>query len=987
MGLLSVSGVQVDITGNLAPLRRDLQAAERELGAFSRRVSGTGTGAGTGSFSAATTSAHSFFGSLRSGAQDIFFMTNAASQMYAAFSKPFRAADDLAQMGYAAERARIALTNATGSAAEYERWIRAVKTATHGTVTETEAAGLAYQSLRLGLARSADEAQEFVRVATIIGAASPQLSGVGDAISEISLTIANMSWRRLDQLGLSVTETKARMEELMALNSDLSKEEAFQQSVMEGLTQQANMLGDELLEVGAKTQRWKIEWNELKTDIGWKIGQGFDSAIYSAETLVEVMHTLSDDPWKIRIIAEMAGFPQWAIDALEAASTGQGDITNRYDAALGRQQSQIRGGMYPALPGSALAPSGVPPVAIPNPMDLAALEQAQLAGVIVPPELMVDIERYYEEYYAAQERAQTAAFQKEREQFENRLLRMYGTGGGADIAMLISGLILRGSALAPEVKRDINDYYTAYYAAQEDAALRARAQADQRMRVTQYRPGSATLGAGALELPATFPRSPYGAAMTQHGMPGTQFFPAGLGLPTDRSGRPVGYQDWYWEQYYTRGGWQGGGLASWEIDPTLKATRERLAALRAERQLRAFRAAEAASMAEVYPGGGAGRYAGLSPFMGMAGGLMTMFDAAEMARQQQLLADWKAARAPAPRAESLEEQFGIAPDRIDVEVLSLIEGKLDDLGVTGDEAAEAMRYFEYQTGQVTGTAELFDYHLDLLAERLKTGELNSVEFADQLARLSQTDLSGLNKMFEPFIERRDWGGLDQLLEGLEKLSLNQLIAIQSAVEHPPQEWWKIGPETGIEIPTRPETGTGLSPLQQLADDAFAARDALQIMSDEGVGAAETFATEATGWFETWSSDSLTYVDTLKSGLDEIEAKIAHLTMAPFVVTLKVNEPGGGGGGGNSGGVGQQYGIGEWATGGYTGDGPAGEVAGLVHRGEYVVPRGGALVLDRKSESGGPTIIVQQLNTFGDWRGAVRQLEQAARDAGYRLVVR
>ena len=70
-----------------------------------------------------------------------------------------------------------------------------------------------------------------------------------------------------------------------------------------------------------------------------------------------------------------------------------------------------------------------------------------------------------------------------------------------------------------------------------------------------------------------------------------------------------------------------------------------------------------------------------------------------------------------------------------------------------------------------------------------------------------------------------------------------------------------------------------------------------------------------------------------------------------------------------------------------GDGPPGEVAGLVHRGEYVVPRGGALVLERNSGGSSPTIVVQQLNTFGDWRNAVRQLEQAAQDAGYRLKVR
>lgn len=132
---------------------------------------------------------------------------------------------------------------------------------------------------------------------------------------------------------------------------------------------------------------------------------------------------------------------------------------------------------------------------------------------------------------------------------------------------------------------------------------------------------------------------------------------------------------------------------------------------------------------------------------------------------------------------------------------------------------------------------------------------------------------------------------------------------------------------------------------------------------------------------------MTYIDTVDSALGGIETRIGRLTGQPFVVTLSVTGGGEGGGGGTrrTGGAGVG-GFAEFAGGGYTGDGPAGEVAGVVHRGEYVVPRGGALVLE-SGRGGGPTIVVQQLNTFGDWRNAVRQLEQAARDAGYRLEVR
>jgi len=56
-------------------------------------------------------------------------------------------------------------------------------------------------------------------------------------------------------------------------------------------------------------------------------------------------------------------------------------------------------------------------------------------------------------------------------------------------------------------------------------------------------------------------------------------------------------------------------------------------------------------------------------------------------------------------------------------------------------------------------------------------------------------------------------------------------------------------------------------------------------------------------------------------------------------------------GGSSG-----YGTVQYADGGYTGDGGKYEVAGVVHKGEYVVPQGGALV----SSSGEDTQIMKEI---------------------------
>lgn len=68
--------------------------------------------------------------------------------------------------------------------------------------------------------------------------------------------------------------------------------------------------------------------------------------------------------------------------------------------------------------------------------------------------------------------------------------------------------------------------------------------------------------------------------------------------------------------------------------------------------------------------------------------------------------------------------------------------------------------------------------------------------------------------------------------------------------------------------------------------------------------------------------------------------------------------------------------GGFASGGYTGDGPAGEVAGMVHRGEWVVPRGGALVM----EGGGDTYnVTVYANSAAEGRAAADSFEQRIRE--------
>lgn len=834
MGLLSIAGVMVDISGNLDPLRRDIRQAERELGNLGRNLGG-GVGA-SGNFASATNQARGFFNTLRSGAQDVFFMANAAQQMYAAFSKPFGIADDLAQMGYQAERSRIALTNMLGSAEEYEKWIRAVKDATKGTVTETEAAGLAFQALRLGLASTSDEAGEFVRVATIIGAASPQLSGTADAISEISLTIANMSWRRLDQLGLSVTEVKDRMEELQRLNADMSAEEAFGKAVLEGLTEQANILGDEMLEVGANTQRWKTVWEDIKTDVGVRIGEGFDGAIVAAESLYEIIRSIVENPWKALIIF---GVDYEDAEAAWLIGSFMWQMTKEF--VKGKAQ--------------AVADIIFPNLQIGEPEGIVEPEDLQIVEPEGPP-LMFGLGRY-------------------------------------DSMLLSAQLALEGYGVTAETQAKIDRYFEQYYAAQERAIRKAAKPA---------------------------PISPE------------------------------------------------------ELIPEItQAQIERLRQQQRDAQIRRFREADAASYADPRRG----RFGGIGfGWYGVTEAVQMLPDMVEMARQRQAYEDMLVRRAAPPRAQSLDEFFQISPDRLDTEVYGVMARALRDVGVNAEVAAEAMKLFEWQTGMTTPTAELFNAQVDVLTQKLNTGEITAAQFAEAMARLAQTDLSPLAILWEADLNAGDWEAVTNTIERLSKIDLDFLhlmtspmseAGLRTDTEAMQRDMWEPG-EAVIRTAERAQT-----PLQQMRSEAESVTSAVQAINTEGSAALEEFSINGPAWFATWSSESLPYVQTIKNELTAIEDQIGRLVGSPFVITLETRRvdttP--------PAGAGARYNYAQFEQGGYTGDGSG--VAGIVHKGEYVVPRGGALVLEGRRSSGlqinGGTFIIQGVQNV---QQLYDELQQVAR---------
>jgi len=232
-------------------------------------------------------------------AQNLFYLGNSAKIVYGAFQQVLGTAQEWARMGAQTERSAYALRVYAGSAEEAEKWTRAIQTAMRGTVTEGEAAAQAYMLMKFGLADSAEEAGEFARMLSVVAAANPQLGGTENALSQIQLTLANMSFMRLDQLGLSVDQVKRRMEELQRAMPGLSREAAFQQAVMEGLKEQADKLGDGMANVTLKQDQLNARSREFKERFGKTVNEALETGAGAALDLYDALVLLTSEPWTV----------------------------------------------------------------------------------------------------------------------------------------------------------------------------------------------------------------------------------------------------------------------------------------------------------------------------------------------------------------------------------------------------------------------------------------------------------------------------------------------------------------------------------------------------------------------------------------------------------------------------------------------------------------------------------------------------------------
>ena len=200
----------------------------------------------------------------------------------------FNYAKEIAALDTSVSRASKAFEIMSGSANEAEKRLRAIQSASGGTVTEFQAIQIANQATSLGLAKTSGEFEKLTRAARAVTFVSPVIHDVQSAISELALASSNLSFRRLDQLGLSVTEVKTRMSELKAANSGLDDSQAFLAASVDALNSKFGGLLNSTEAQAGGVERLSTAWENFKAAIATgKLGEMINKELTDAAFAIE----------------------------------------------------------------------------------------------------------------------------------------------------------------------------------------------------------------------------------------------------------------------------------------------------------------------------------------------------------------------------------------------------------------------------------------------------------------------------------------------------------------------------------------------------------------------------------------------------------------------------------------------------------------------------------------------------------------------------
>lgn len=243
-----------------------------------------------------------------------------------------RYAVSIGQMSEQADRSRQAVIALAGSTAEANNIIAAIQDAGGGAISQLDATGFAARALALGLADSAEEAALFTRTVTVLGASVGK--DATESFDQLQLAIANLSFERLDSLGISASAVRVRFQELKQAGVEAS--EAFRIAVLEEAADRLHTLERAGFDASTGTERLGAAYADLSLTLGQQFAPAYQAG---ADALAEGLRWIDSNIEGLMSLSAFIGqiaslptiIPRAAIGSLIDTSDELDKVINRMD--------------------------------------------------------------------------------------------------------------------------------------------------------------------------------------------------------------------------------------------------------------------------------------------------------------------------------------------------------------------------------------------------------------------------------------------------------------------------------------------------------------------------------------------------------------------------------------------------------------------------------------------------------------------------------
>lgn len=167
-------------------------------------------------------------------------------------------------------RQQVAAVNLAGSQEKLNELLAVYDRVTGGAVDKATALSDVTRLQAIGFADSAEELEKFTTAARGISVAMGQSQDY--VISQLTLAIANQSTKRLDQIGLGVTEVEKRIEDLKRANGSLTQEQAYQNAVLGIAVEKYGKLAKSVEAQATGQEKATKAWKDFKLQLGETLG-------------------------------------------------------------------------------------------------------------------------------------------------------------------------------------------------------------------------------------------------------------------------------------------------------------------------------------------------------------------------------------------------------------------------------------------------------------------------------------------------------------------------------------------------------------------------------------------------------------------------------------------------------------------------------------------------------------------------------------------